>query len=86
MSGNYRISFNRQAEKDLAALPQKMQERIAETIDKLAHNPRPSGATKMSGFSSWRIRIDDCRVIYNIKDDVLTVLVLNIGHRREVYR
>lgn len=86
MSGNYRISFNRQAEKDLAALPQKMQERSTETIDKLAHNPRPFGAIKLSGLSSWRIRIGDYRVIYSIEDNILTVLVLKIGHRRDIYR
>lgn len=55
-------------------------------LDKLKANPRGEGAIKMSGQSSWRIGIGDYRVIYDIQDSVLLVLVLKIGHRRDIYR
>ena len=62
-------------------------ERIRRAIDALAAMPRPAGVVKMHGSEGYyRLRVGDYRVVYEIEDDVLTVLVVRIGHRREVYR
>ncbi|MBE2287275.1 MAG: type II toxin-antitoxin system RelE/ParE family toxin [Prosthecobacter sp.] len=86
MSKAYQVIFDRRAEKELESLPQTEQKRIQKAVDSLASNPRPPGAIKMSGSTSWRIRVGDYRVIYSIQDQVLIVLVLKIGHRRDIYR
>jgi mRNA interferase RelE/StbE len=83
----YRIELSRGAEKSLAGLPGEARGRIASKIDALAENPRPQGAKKLSGEDDlYRVRVGDYRVVYEIRDRVLIILVLNIGHRREVYR
>jgi mRNA interferase RelE/StbE len=75
------------AEKALAAVARADQRRIARAIDGLATNPRPRGAVKLAGEDGlWRIRAGDYRVIYSVQDGALLVLVIRIGHRREVYR
>ena len=61
--------------------------RIARAIDSLSSNPRPSGVTALQGGPGLlRIRVGDYRIIYTVHDDVLTVLVVTIGHRRDVYQ
>ena len=56
-------------------------------IEALAENPRPPNAELLAGpVNIWRVRAGDYRILYTIKDDVLLVLVLRIGHRREIYR
>ncbi|TAM60824.1 type II toxin-antitoxin system RelE/ParE family toxin [bacterium] len=83
----YRIEFTRAARKTLLDLGTADQRRIARVIDALASNPRPRGHQKLEGGGSMlRIRVGSYRVIYDIDDDTLLVLVLKIGHRREVYR
>jgi mRNA interferase RelE/StbE len=52
----------------------------------LKENPRPRGSIKLSGENAYRIRVSDYRIIYAIYDDRLVVLVIDVGHRREVYR
>lgn len=89
MSGRppYRIEFARTARKGLEALPATERERVARAIDALATEPRPAGARALQGQSGLlRIRVGDYRVVYQVHDDVLTVLVVRVGHRREVYR
>lgn len=61
--------------------------RIASAIDGLASNPRPEGARALQGEATvLRLRVGDYRILYTINDDVLLVLVVRVGHRREVYR
>lgn len=61
--------------------------RIDRAILKLAENPRPPGCTRLVGTASgWRIRVGDWRILYTIEDDKLIVLVVDVGHRREIYR
>jgi mRNA interferase RelE/StbE len=57
-----------------------------QAIGQLADNPRPVGCKKLKGMSAWRIRVGDYRVVYEIHDDVLVVLVVRVAHRREVYK
>jgi mRNA interferase RelE/StbE len=83
----YQIEFVKQAAKQLRALPAQEQERLQPKIDALVTEPRPIGAIKLAGEESlYRIRVGDYRIIYSIQDDQLLVLVVKIGHRRDVYR
>ena len=83
----YRIIIPTQVQKQLDALSVSNWQRVRDAIDQLARVPRPPGAKKMRGVSeSWRIRAGDYRIIYTIEDDRLIVLIIKIGHRREVYR
>jgi len=83
----YRIEVKPSAARALAKLPRPAQRRIARKIDALADGPRPEGAEKLKGANDLHsIRVGDYRVIYQIRDDVLLVLVVRIGHRRDVYR
>ena len=68
-------------------LPKDILPRIDTAIRALAQEPRPKGCIQMAGHSdTYRIRVGDYRILYRIQDDVLVVLVVRIGHRREVYR
>ena len=60
--------------------------RITQTIHKLSSNPRPRGCKKLKGRDAYRIRVGDYRVVYEIYDDVLVILVVRVAHRREVYQ
>ncbi len=83
----YKIEFSRTAEKRLADLSQVDQKKISRRIDKLASNPFPPGYEKLSGHEDlYRIRQEDYRVLYTVVEKKLIVLVVKIGHRREVYR
>ena len=83
----YAIEFRPSSRKELTNLPQRDQVRVARTIDTLADNPRPQGTKKLEGANElYRLRVGDYRVIYQIQDAVLVVLVVRIGHRRDVYR
>lgn len=83
----YKILFKRSADRALKKLPQDVQRRIAGEAARLANNPRPAGVVKMAGDENlWRIRIGDYRLVYEIHDDRLIVLVLRVAHRKDVYR
>ncbi|MEW5948302.1 MAG: type II toxin-antitoxin system RelE/ParE family toxin [Thermodesulfobacteriota bacterium] len=55
-------------------------------IQGLSEDPRPSGVKKLTGRNAWRIRVGNYRVIYEIQDNSLVVLVVSVGHRKEIYR
>jgi mRNA interferase RelE/StbE len=82
----YKIEILRSAQKQLSKIQHQQQNQIIENIRQLSENPRPSGCKKLSARQAWRIRIGDYRVIYEINDERLLVLVITIGHRKEVYR
>lgn len=83
----YRIEFIKRAAKQFKDLPHREQQRIGLKIDGLASNPRPDGVVKLAGEDDlYRIRVGDYRVVYCIHDEKLLVLVVKIGHRREIYR
>ncbi len=83
----YSIEFTPAALRDLESQPRDSQRRIAKKIDSLAQNPRPAGAVAIKGGAGLlRLRIGTYRVIYKVEDDRLVILVIRIGHRREVYR
>ncbi|MFI5088454.1 MAG: type II toxin-antitoxin system RelE/ParE family toxin [Terriglobales bacterium] len=82
----YSIEFVPSARRALAKLPLLMRKRIQVAIDDLADNPLPPGVKKLQGEDGYRIRVGDYRVIYEVEHVRLTILVIRIGHRREVYR
>lgn len=83
----YRIEFTPAADRDFRGLPQDIQRRLRPKIDALAKNPRPHGAETLAGEKDLhRIRVGDYRIVYQIRDDVLLVVLVRIRHRREVYR
>jgi len=82
----YRIVFAESAQKELRKITKPFGLRILRAIEKLAHNPRPAGCKKLVESDSYRIRINDYRVIYTIKDSELIIDVIKIAHRKQVYR
>lgn len=83
---SYSILFTRSAAKELEQVPLKDRRRILARIGKLADDPRPMGAEKLSGDDKYRLRQGDYRILYEIRDTALIVTVVRIGNRREVYR
>lgn len=82
----YTVEILRTAQKELGKINRPDQDRIIDAIQSLSETPRPSGCLKLSGREAWRIRIGSYRVIYEVHDNRLVVLVVQIGHRRDVYR
>lgn len=82
----YAIELLRSAQKQLAALDRQEQFRIIEAIRLLGEQPRPPGCKKLSCREAWRIRVGSCRVIYEIYDGRLMVLVVAVGDRKNIYR
>ena len=83
----YKIEIKESALKSLGKLPARQQLRIRQNIDALANNPYPPGHRKLKGEDhSYRIRVGDYRVIYDVFEKTVVVLVLRIGHRKDVYR
>jgi mRNA interferase RelE/StbE len=74
------------AVKELEALPAKDRRKIVPRIEGLASEPRPHGCERLSGLEQYRVRQGDYRVVYSVDDDARVVLVVKIGHRRDVYR
>ena len=84
---SYQIEIKSQAIKALKKIPNPDRRRIAKAIDALARTPRPEGCTKLAGIDGYyRVRIGHYRVVYEIADRVLTVYIIRVAHRKDVYR
>ena len=83
---NYDIFILRSAQKQLSKLPALAYARVRDAIFALAEDPRPPGCLKLKDREGWRIRVGDYRVIYEIDDTESIVTVLDVDHRRDVYR
>jgi mRNA interferase RelE/StbE len=82
----YKIYFRQSVLKDLAKIPKRELQRIIKRIETLFVDPRPRGCEKISGQDRFRIRQGNYRIIYSIQDDELTIWVVKIGHRQDIYR
>ena len=82
----YSVGVERRAQKQIARLSRVMQDRVETALQALAEEPRPPDCRRLTNRGGWRIRVGDYRVIYEVDDDQLTVTILLIGHRRDVYR
>lgn len=83
---NYELQIKPSAVKEIEKLPRKDRPRVVQKIRALAVNPRPHGCEKLSAEEKYRIRQGDYRVVYSIDDNERVVLVVKVGHRKEVYR
>lgn len=84
--GKYRIELKKSVLKDFCSIPKKDLQRIIVAIESLADDPRPPQSKKLSGLEQYRLRQGNYRILYSIKDDVLIVFVVAVGHRKEIYR
>ena len=82
----YKLFIEKVAQKELSKVPHKEQLRIIAAVKNLTENPRPPGVKKLTGRDAWRIRIGNYRIIYEIQEDKLIVLIVHIGHRKDIYR
>jgi mRNA interferase RelE/StbE len=83
---NYKVEFVKSAQKELSKLPSQTSLKIVKAIHKLSIDPRDGNVRPMVGTKSWRLRVGDYRVVYDIYDKKLTILIIRVRHRREVYR
>lgn len=84
---NYKIEVSATAEKQIRGLGRDDQVRVLRAIQQLATDPRPRGARKLRGYEDvYRIRVGTFRVIYSVESDRLLVIVLKVGHRKDIYR
>ncbi len=85
--GKYSIRISASAEKQLKKLPRDDQKRVAAAIMALGENPHPPGVRKLSGYDDvFRIRVGNYRILFSVSEAEVIIIVLKIGHRRDVYR
>lgn len=83
----YEVRLSERAKKQLKKLEKATQARILIAAKLLATNPRPQKSRQLAGFDSlFRVRVGDYRIVYTIEDTELIVLVIQVGHRRDVYK
>ncbi|MDT8439444.1 MAG: type II toxin-antitoxin system RelE/ParE family toxin [Wenzhouxiangellaceae bacterium] len=82
----YKLVFKRSVRKDLSCIPAKDVRLILQRIESLQHDPRPGNCEKLSAQERYRVRQGIYRIIYEVRDDVLVVSVVKVGHRGHVYR
>ena len=83
---SYRLLIKPSAGKEIEALPKQDRRRIVAKITSLSRDPRPPGSEKLSGHDRYRLRQGNYRILYEIQDLALIVVVVKVGHRRDVYR
>jgi mRNA interferase RelE/StbE len=84
--GKYKIEVKQSAAKELSKIPRKDLTRILAKISSLSDDPRPKGSLKLTNQEKYRLRIGKYRMLYTIKDNILTVYVVKVAHRKDVYR
>jgi len=82
----YKVFFKKSVQKDFDSIPKKDLKKILNRIAGLAENPRPAGCEKLTGKERYRLRQGRYRIVYSIQDDELTVWVVKVGHRKDIYR
>ena len=82
----YQLVIEKYAQKQLQKIASSQIPAIKKTISALASNPRPSGFKKLKGVNAYRVRSGDYRIIYEIHDKIVTVVVVDVGHRRDIYK
>jgi mRNA interferase RelE/StbE len=82
----YRVYFRESVEKDFSVIPKKDLRKILNRIEGLAKDPRPPGHEKLTGQERYRLRQGWYRIVYSIQDKDLTVWVVKVGHRKDIYR
>ena len=81
----YQVIFKKRAQKELQSLSKPIQLLISGAIQKLAIDPHPPTSRKLVNRPGYRVRIGDYRIIYTVHNEILTINVIHVGHRREIY-
>ncbi|GBD88800.1 plasmid stabilization system protein [bacterium BMS3Abin03] len=82
----YKIKIRRSAAKEINKLPVKEIKRVLKIADSLAEDPRPAGCSKLSNDDKYRIRFSVYRLLYEIYDDLLLIIIVKVAHRKDAYR
>lgn len=82
----YKVFFKKSVEKDFKSIPQKYLLKLLDKIKSLEDNPRPVGSEKLTGHERYRLRQGRYRIVYSIQDYELTVWIVKVGHRKEIYK
>ncbi len=82
----YTVVITKTVQKLLSKLPDRTASKLEAAMLLLENNPRPNGCKKLKGRDAYRIREGDYRIIYEIEDNILHVLVIDVGHRRDIYK
>ena len=82
----YRVFFKESVRNDFNSIPKKDLKKILKRIELLSENPRPSGCEKLTGKDRYRLRQGRYRIVYAIRDDELSIWVVKVGHRKDIYR
>ena len=82
----YTVIIKKTAQKELDSIPKKLQSRIRGVIELLSIDPFPPNSKKLKDREGYRIRTSDYRILYNVDGDQLSVMVVRVGHRRDVYK
>lgn len=83
---SYRLEFKKSAIKELNSLPNKEIKKIINAINQLIEEPRSLNSKKLTASEVYRMRVGDYRILYEIKDNVLIIYIIKIGHRKDIYR
>ena len=84
---NYKVEISRTAERQLKKLPPRDQRRVARAMLLLADGPYPRGTRKLLGYEDiFRVRVGQYRILYSVSERSLIVIVLKVGHRKDIYR
>lgn len=84
--GKYSIFFRKSVEKDLSNIPKKDVGKILKCVKSLVNDPRPAGCEKLTGQERYRLRQGQYRIVYSIQDEELTIWIVTVGHRKDIYR
>jgi len=82
----YKLFFKKSVQKDFDSIPKKDLKRILSRIESLSEDLRPKDCEKLTGQERYRLRQGQYRIVYSIQDDELTVWVVKVGHRKDIYR
>ena len=83
---SYKLYIKPSAVKEIESLPKKDRARVVQKIQGLTTDPRPPGCEKLTGDDKYRVRQGRYRIVYSIKDDELIVIVVKVGHRKDIYK
>lgn len=82
----YEVLVLPSAQKEIEKLAKPVQSKVLKALLSLSENPRPTGCKKLVGTDAWRFRIGEYRIVYTIEDKILTIEVIRVAHRKDVYR
>lgn len=82
----YQVFVQPSAQKEIERLPKPAQTKVLKALTALGDNPRPANCKKLVGTDSWRVRVGEYRIVYWIEDNILSIEVVRVAHRKDVYK